>query len=429
MLDLKFVRDNLELVATMLENRNMAKETRIEILTKFSHLDTKRRELLSEIESLKAKRNQVNDEITALKKAGLPPENLIENMRTVSERVKELTPQLAQVEQAEHSILASIPNMPHPSVPIGISSDDNLELRRWGDLPKFSFTPKHHWELGEQLGIMDFPRAAKIAGSRFVSLSGAAARLTRALMNFMLDLHTTQHGYEEIWPPCLINSASMHGTGQLPKFSEDSFKIENSDFWLAPTAEVPLTNLHRDEILTDLPINYTAYTPCFRAESGSAGRDTRGMIRVHQFDKVELVKFVRPEESEVELEKLTTHAENVLKLLKLPYRVVLLSTGDMGFSSAKTYDLEVWLPGPNVYREISSCSCFTDFQARRAAIRFRPDTKSKPEFVHTLNGSGLAIGRTLLAILENYQNEDGSVTVPCALKPYMGGLSRITAVV
>ncbi|MDR1922511.1 MAG: serine--tRNA ligase [Candidatus Adiutrix sp.] len=427
MLDLRFVRDNLDAVGTMLKNRNMAEESRNKILTDFKNLDRKRRELLSEAEALKARRNQVNDEITALKKAKQPAEALIADMKSVSGRVKELDPQVAEVEEAEQALLASIPNMPHESTPVGASAEDNLEIRRWGEIPSFSFTPKNHWELGEELGVMDFARAAKISGSRFVSLSGAAAHLTRALMNFMLDLHVGQHGYREIWPPCLINSESMFGTGQLPKFAEDSFKVENSDYWLAPTAEVPLTNLHRGEALNgeDLPIKYTAYTPCFRAEAGSAGRDTRGMIRLHQFDKVELVKFTRPEDSWDELEKLTRDAEEVLRLLGLPYRVVALSTGDLGFSSAKTYDLEVWLPGPNTYREISSCSCFTDFQARRAGIRFRREKNSKPEFVHTLNGSGLAIGRTLLAILENGQNEDGSVAVPEALKPYMGGLSRI----
>ncbi len=312
-------------------------------------------------------------------------------------------------------------------MPVGTSEEDNLEIRRWGEPRSFSFTPKQHWELGEASGLMDFARAGKISGSRFVVLSGAAAHLTRALMNFMLDLHITKHGYSEVWPPCLINSDSMRGTGQLPKFSEDSFKIENTDLWLAPTAEVPVTNLHRDEVLAgeQLPIKYTAYTPCFRAEAGAAGRDTRGMIRVHQFDKVEMVKFTSPDTSWDELETLTRDAEEVLQLLNLPYRVVLLCTGDLGFSSAKTYDLEVWLPGPGTYREISSCSCFTDFQARRAGIRFRREKGAKTEFVHTLNGSGLAIGRTLLAIMENYQNEDGTISLPEVLRPYLGGLGLI----
>ncbi len=425
MLDLKFVRENLGLLEEMLKNRNMAEETRAGLLAEFSALDARRRELLAEAEALKALRNQVNDEITARKKAKETADELIERMKGVSAKIKELDPLISQVEADEEHVLLSIPNVPDKSVPVGSSEKDNVEIRRWGEPPKFSFTPKNHWELGEDLGIMDFARAVKISGSRFVALKGGAARLTRALMNFMLDLHTEKHGYREVWPPAMINSDSMRGTGQLPKFAEDSFKIENSDLWLAPTAEVPVTNLHRDEILeaADLPICYTAYTPCFRAEAGSAGRDTRGMIRVHQFDKVELVKFTRPEDSWEALEGLTRDAEEVLELLKLPYRTVLLCTGDMGFSSAKTYDLEVWLPGPGAYREISSCSCFTDYQARRASIRFRRDKKT--EFVHTLNGSGLAIGRTLVAILENYQNEDGTVTVPDALRPYMGGADAI----
>jgi seryl-tRNA synthetase len=421
------VRDNLEAVAQMLADRNMAEETRRGLLAEFSALDDKRRALLGEVEALKARRNQVNEEITALKKAKQPADELIENMKSVSARIKELDPEVSRVEEAETALLLSIPNRPDASVPVGRDETANREVRRWGEPGSYAFTPKNHWELGEDLGLMDFARAGKITGSRFVVLSGAAAHLTRALMNFMLDLHVGKHGYQEIWPPCLINSDSMRGTGQLPKFAEDSFKIENTDYWLAPTAEVPLTNLMRDEILEadSLPLCYTAYTPCFRAEAGAAGRDTRGMIRMHQFDKVELVKFTKPEESWDELEKLTRDAEEVLQLLKLPYRVMLLSTGDMGFSSAKTYDLEVWLPGPGVYREISSCSCFTDFQARRAGVKFRREKGAKPEFVHTLNGSGLAIGRTLLAVLENYQNADGTVTVPEVLRPYMGGLEVI----
>ncbi len=428
MLDLKYVRDNLGDVETMLKNRNMAGETVSGLLSAFSALDKKRRELLSEVEALKARRNQVNDEIAALKKAKQPADELIEQMKSVSTRIKEIDPEVSRVEEEETALLLSIPNRPDDSVPVGCSEADNREVRRWGEPASFSFTPKNHWELGEDLGLMDFNRAGKIAGSRFVVLAGAAAHLTRALMNFMLDLHVGRHGYREIWPPCLINSDSMRGTGQLPKFAEDSFKLENSDYWLAPTAEVPVTNLHRDEILEaeQLPICYTAYTPCFRAEAGAAGRDTRGMIRVHQFDKVELVKFTRPDDSWEALEALTRDAEEVLQLLKLPYRVMLLCTGDMGFSSAKTYDLEVWLPGPGVYREISSCSCFTDFQARRAGIRFRREKGAKTEFVHTLNGSGLAIGRTLVAILENYQNEDGTVTVPEVLRPYLGGRETIS---
>lgn len=423
MLDLKFVRENLGPVGEMLKNRNMAEAQREKLLGGFKALDDKRRALLGEVEALKAQRNQENDEITALKKAKKPADELIARMKGVSAKIKELDPQVAEVEAGEEEILLSIPNMPDATVPVGPTDEANVEVRRWGEVPAFPFTPKNHWDLGEALGIMDFNRAAKISGSRFVCLSGAASRLTRALMNFMLDLHTQKHGYREIWPPCMINADSMRGTGQLPKFAEDAFNIKGTDMWLAPTAEVPVTNLHRGEILEadQLPILYTAYTPCFRSEAGSAGRDTRGMIRVHQFDKVELVKFTKPEESWEALEALTRDAEEVLQLLKLPYRVMALSTGDLGFSSAKTYDLEVWLPGPGVYREISSCSCFTDFQARRANIRFRREKGGKPEFVHTLNGSGLAIGRTLVAILENGQREDGSVTVPEALRPYMGG--------
>ena len=428
MLDLKYVREHLTEVEQMLQNRNMGEDARRNLLSEFSALDEKRRLLLSEVENLKAHRNQVNEEITALKKAKAPADELIATMKSVSVRIKELDPEVSRVEEAEEALLLSIPNIPDPSVPIGKVEADNQLVRTWGEIPNFSFTPKHHWELGEELGIMDFARASKISGSRFVVLAGAAAHLTRGLMSFMLDLHVSQHGYREIWPPCMINSDSMRGTGQLPKFEEDSFKVGNSDYWLAPTAEVPITNLHRDEVLDDasLPICYTAYTPCFRAEAGAAGRDTRGMIRLHQFDKVELVKFTRPEDSPEALESLTRDAEKVLQLLKLPYRVMTLSTGDLGFSSAKTYDLEVWLPGPGAYREISSCSCFTNFQARRAGIRFRRANGQKPEFVHTLNGSGLAIGRTLLAILENYQNPDGTVTVPEVLRPYLGGLELIT---
>ncbi|KXS55767.1 MAG: serine--tRNA ligase [Candidatus Adiutrix intracellularis] len=427
MLDLRYVRDNLSTVEKMLADRNMAEETRRGLLSQFSELDKKRRELLNEVEALKARRNQANEEITALKKMGRPTEALIADIKSVSGRIKAIDPEVSRVEEEEEALLLSIPNRPDSSVPVGLTEAANVEVRRWGTFFDFAFTPKNHWEIGENLGLMDFVRAGKITGSRFVVLSGAGAALTRALMNFMLDLHVNRHGYREIWPPCLINSDSMRSTGQLPKFSEESFKIENTDYWLAPTAEVPVTNLHRDEILENkqLPISYTAYTPCFRAEAGAAGRDTRGMIRVHQFDKVELIKFTRPEDSWSALEQLTRDAEEVLQALRLPYRVVCLSTGDIGFSSAKTYDLEVWLPGPGLYREISSCSCFTDFQARRANIRFRRVKGAKPEFVHTLNGSGLAIGRTLLAILENYQNQNGSVIVPEVLRGYLGGLDLI----
>ncbi len=426
MLDLKFVRDNLSVIKKMLTERKMLDGLE-PLLDNFVVLDQKRRDLLAEVESLKAKRNQVNDEITALKKAKAPADHLIDEMKSVSARIKELDPEVALVEKEEEEILLSIPNMPHESVPRGQSEEDNVEVRRWGQAPVFDFKPKEHFELGEALNIMDFGRAAKLTGSRFVLLSGAASLLTRALMNFMLDLHTRKHGYRECWTPFMVNSDSMRGTGQLPKFAQDLFKVENTDYWLIPTAEVPLTNILRDEILEadDLTISYTAYTPCFRAEAGAAGRATRGMIRQHQFDKVELVKFTKPEESWAALEQLTNDAEEVLQLLGLHYRVMALCTADMGFSSAKTYDLEVWLPGPGLFREISSCSCFTDFQARRAGIRYRKEKGGKTEFVHTLNGSGLAIGRTLLAVLENYQKADGTVTVPEVLRPYMGGLELI----
>ncbi|MDR1488026.1 MAG: serine--tRNA ligase [Deltaproteobacteria bacterium] len=422
MLDLKFVRDNLDLLEKMLADRN----DKSAILEKFQDLDQKRRNLLRHIEDLKNKRNIASDKVAVLKKSGADASELIAENRELSQEIKRLDPEVAEVEEQEKQLLSSIPNMPDASVPIGDESC-NLEIRRVGTPREFGFTPKNHWELGEDNGLMDFLRASKIAGSRFVVLYGALSKLTRALINFMLDLHCDVQGYREVWPPALINSQSLYGTGQLPKFSQDGFKIEGFDLWLAPTAEVPLTNLYRDEILNgeDLPISITAYTPCFRAEAGAAGRDTRGMIRMHQFDKVELVKFTKPEDSAQALEQLTLDAEEVLKQLKLPYRTVLLSTGDMGFTSAKTYDLEVWLPGAGVYREISSCSCFTDFQARRANIKFRREKGGKPEFVHTLNGSGLAVGRTVVALMENYQNQDGSIEVPEILRPYLGGLAVI----
>lgn len=423
MLDLKYVREHLDEVALMLKNRGAPLD-----LLEFSQLDQKRRQLLNSVEELKAKRNKVNDEITALKKAKQPAEALIAGMKEVSARIRELDPQAARLEEQQREFLLNIPNLCHESVPVGSSEADNREVRRCGEPRRFGFTPRNHWELGEALGILDFGRAAKITGSRFVVMSGGASRMTRALISFMLDRHIRK-GYREFWPPFMINSAAMTGTGQLPKFAQDSFRLENTDYWLAPTAEVPITNLHREEILEadQLPLRYTAYTPCFRAEAGAAGRDTRGMIRLHQFDKVELVKFAKPEQAWDELESLTADAEDILKELELPYRLVALCTGDLGFASAKTYDLEVWLPGPGLYREISSCSCFTDFQARRAAIRYRPAKGAKPAYVYTLNGSGLAVGRTLVAILENYQEADGSVTVPEALRPYMGGQAIIAA--
>ncbi|MEW6263920.1 MAG: serine--tRNA ligase [Thermodesulfobacteriota bacterium] len=422
MLDLKYAREHLAEIQEMLHHRNLNLD-----VSELAGLDEKRRRLLAEVESLKAQRNQVNQQITALKKAKQDASGLIEQMKTVSTRIKELDPLTAEAEQAVRDFLLLVPNLPHDSVPLGRSAEDNVEVRRWGRPPEFDFTPLNHWDVGENLGILDFAAAAKIAGSRFALLKGPASRLERALINYMLDLHTTKHGYLEVLPPFIVNADSLIGTGNLPKFGEDLFKLEGWNYYLIPTAEVPVTNIHRDEILDGdrLPINYAAYTPCFRAEAGSHGKDTRGMIRQHQFDKVELVKFVKPEESFDQLEKLTRDAEAVLQNLNLPYRVVTLCTGDMGFSSAKTYDLEVWLPGQGEYREISSCSCFTDFQARRANIRFRRGPGQKPEFVHTLNGSGLAVGRTLVAILENYQRADGTVIVPEALRPYLDGLKLI----
>ncbi|MDR2200352.1 MAG: serine--tRNA ligase [Deltaproteobacteria bacterium] len=414
--DLKFVRDNLPLIAETLEKRGLDPS----LMDGFSKLDSERRGLLRRLESLQAERNRANDEITALRKKGGSPEALISSLKGLSAEIKGMEPELSRLEEEERRILELIPNVVHPSVPEG-GEDRNREIRREGEIVDLGFPPRNHWEIGEILGLMDFPRAAKISGARFVNLAGELSRLNRALISFMLDLHTREHGYTECWPPAIVNSRSLFGTGQLPKFKEDLFKLENHDFYLIPTAEVPLTNLFRDETLDyeSLPLSYTAYTPCFRAEAGAAGRDTRGLIRMHQFDKVELVKFSRPEDSFLDLETLTADAEKVLKLLKLPYRTVVLASGDLGFSSAKTYDLEVWLPGAGVFREISSCSCFLDFQARRAGIRYKKKGE-KGGFLHTLNGSGLAVGRTLAAVLENYQREDGSVAVPEVLIPYVG---------
>lgn len=423
MLDLRFVRENLAEIGQMLANRRGDPG----VLADFGELDAKRRQAIAKIEELKAKRNKNSEKVAELKRSGQDAASLIEEGRSLGQEIKELEPEVAKLESDQRSLLTSIPNMPDQSVPVGDEAA-NLEIRKVLEPKVFDFAPKNHWELGEGLGMMDFARAGKISGSRFVVLSGALSRLNRALIDFMLDLHTQERGYREVWPPAMINSQSMFGTGQLPKFGEDSFKIDGADLWLAPTAEVPLTNLRRDEVLEpdELPVSITAYTPCFRAEAGAAGRDTRGMIRMHQFDKVELVKLVRPEDSAQALETLTSDAEEVLRRLELPYRVMLLSTGDMGFSSAKTYDLEVWLPGPGVYREISSCSCFTDFQARRANIKFRRSKGARPELVHTLNGSGLAVGRTMVAILENYQRPDGSITIPEALRHRMGGREVIS---
>jgi seryl-tRNA synthetase len=411
-------------VETAMKNRGK----RIEELNGFTELDIKRRELLQETEQLKNSRNTVSQEVAARKRSGENADNLIEEMKHVGDRIKELDDEIRILDEQLQLIVLSIYNMPHATVPVGQSEDDNVEIRRVGELPKLSFEAKPHWELAQELGILDFEAAAKVTGSRFVFYKGLGARLERALLNFMMDLHSDEHGYVEMLPPYIVNRDSLIGTGQLPKFEEDVFKLENSEYFLIPTAEVPITNYHRDDILSidQLPANYVAFSACFRSEAGSAGRDTRGLIRQHQFNKIELVKLVKPEDSYEELEKLTKHAEKVLQLLKLPYRVLTLCTGDLGFSSAKTYDLEVWLPSSGTYREISSCSNFEDFQARRANIRFRRDAKAKPELVHTLNGSGLAIGRTVAAILENYQQADGSVKIPEVLVPYMNKVQVIT---
>jgi seryl-tRNA synthetase len=390
-------------------------------------LDKERRALLTKVEELRAQRRKVSDDIATLKRQKQPAEALMEDMKGAGDRIKVLEDNLRESEEQFSAITLGIPNLPHVSVPLGKDVSDNVEIRRWGDPPSMAFSPKPHWELGERLGILDFERAARMTGARFAVYSGAGAHLERALINFMLDLHTKEHGYREVLPPFLVNRASMTGTGQLPKFEEDLFRLKDEDYFLIPTAEVPLTNLHREETLSQqsLPLRYTAYTPCFRREAGSYGKDTRGLIRQHQFNKVELVTFSTPEESYDELERLTSHAEEVLKRLRLHYRVVSLCTADLGFSAAKTYDIEVWLPSQGVFREISSCSNFEAFQARRAEIRYkRPDGKS--EFVHTLNGSGLAAGRTFVAILENYQQADGSVVIPEALRPYMGGRETIS---
>lgn len=417
MLDIKFVRNHPQIVQEALKNRGGAVS-----LDEFLSLEKERRQILGEVEALKSKRNSVSQEISALKKNKENTDELVASMRRAGEEIGALDGRLKEVEERLKEILLGIANIPCADVPVGKDETDNPEIRRWGDPPQFAFAPKPHWEIGRQLAILDPERAAKMAGARFTYYLGLGARLERSLINFMLNLHTEEHGYTEILPPFIANRDSMTGTGQLPKFSEDMFKLEGLEYYLIPTAEVPVTNYHRGEILDggQLPKYYSAYSACFRAEAGSAGRDTRGLIRQHQFNKVELVKFVKPEDSYNELEKLTNDAERVLQLLRLPYRVVLLCTGDLGFSSAKTYDLEVWLPSFNAYREISSCSNFEDYQARRADIKFRRDTKSKPEFVHTLNGSGLAVGRTVAAILENYQQADGSVIVPEVLRPYMG---------
>lgn len=424
MLDVKILRTEFEKVEQALRNRGAS----LDLIAGFPALDQKRRELIQETETLKNRRNTVSQEVAKLKKSGGDAEALILEMREVGDRIKALDDELREYDAQVEELTLSIPNIPNVSVPVGASEEDNVEMRRVGDVPQFDFEPKAHYDIAQDLGILDFERAGKVTGSRFTFYRGLGARLERALISFMMDLHSDRHGYEEILPPYIVNRDSLIGTGQLPKFEEDLFKLVDTDYYLIPTAEVPVTNIHREEILDveELPKNFVAYSACFRSEAGAAGRDTRGLIRQHQFNKVELVKLVKPEDSYAELEKLTNDAEKVLELLGLPYRVLTLCTGDMGFTSAKTYDLEVWIPSANTYREISSCSNFEDFQARRASIRFRREAKSKPEFVHTLNGSGLAVGRTVAAILENFQQADGSVAVPEVLRPYMGGLSSIT---
>ena len=422
MLDIKFLRQNIDFVRKKMRERGQ--EVNLDV---FTVLDTKRRTALQEVEILRNERNTASKEIGERKKNKKDASDLITRMGVVSDRIKELDEYLKKIEEDLHNVLMVIPNIPHESVAFGTSSDDNPVVRVWEEKPQFDFPPKPHWDIGEDLNILDFARGAKITGARFTLYRGSGAMLERAIINFMLDLHTSEHGYTEMLTPFMVNSESMTGTGQLPKFAEDLFKLEGLDYYLIPTAEVPVTNIHRDEILheKDLPTYYVAYSPCFRAEAGSYGKDTRGLIRQHQFNKVELVKFTTPERSYEELEKLTINAEEILKRLNIHFRTVGLCTGDMGFSSAKTYDIEVWLPGQDTYREISSCSNFEDFQARRASIRFRRDGSGKVEFVHTLNGSGLAVGRTVVAVLENMQQADGSVVIPEALRPYMKGIDRI----
>ena len=418
MLDLAYVRENLPQIEEMLRHRGLDPGR---VLGNFRAIDERRRSLITQAETLKAQRNRASEEIARLKKSGQDATAQVEQNKALREQGETLEKQANEAEQELRSVLAGIPNVPHSSVPVGHSADDNVEVRRWGTPPQFDFKPKPHWELGQELGVLDLERAVKLSGARFAVYWGLGAKLERALGNFMLDLHTREHGYTEVLPPYMVNSDSMYGTGQLPKFAQDLFKCEQHDLWLIPTAEVPVTNLYRDEVIENarLPISLTAYTPCFRSEAGSYGKDVRGIIRQHQFQKVELVKFARPQESYQQHEQLTHDAERVLQKLGLHYRVMLLCTGDMGAASAKTYDLEVWLPGQQLYREISSCSNFESYQARRANIRWRPEGSKKTEFVHTLNGSALAVGRTWLAILENYQQADGSVVIPDALRPYM----------
>jgi seryl-tRNA synthetase len=424
MLDIKRVRANFDEVKEKLSKRGED----LSDFDKFGGLDERRRDLIAKVELLKAERNEVSQKVAEMKRNKENADDVIARMRAVGDEIKGLDEELHKVEEELDYIMMRVPNIPHDSVPVGDSEDDNVEVRTWGELPEFAFEAKPHWEIGTGLNLLDFERAAKVTGSRFVFYRGLGARLERALINFMMDIHYEEHGYEEMLPPYMVNRTSLTGTGQLPKFEEDAFLVEEEDYFLIPTSEVPVTNFHRDEILdgAELPLAYAAYSTNFRSEAGSAGRDTRGLIRQHQFNKVELVRFVKPEDSYEELEKLTGHAEKVLQLLKLPYRVLKMCTADLGFTAAKKYDIEVWIPTQNVYREISSCSNFEDFQARRASIRFRREAGAKPEYVHTLNGSGLAVGRTVAAILENYQQEDGSVIIPEVLRPYMGGKEVIT---
>ncbi|WP_433595693.1 serine--tRNA ligase [Lysinibacillus xylanilyticus] len=419
MLDIKRVRDNFAEIKEMLLTRNED----LGNLDDFEQLDAKRRELIAKTEELKAERNKVSEQISIMKRNKENADEVIARMRQVGDEIKELDVQLNDVEERFNDMMMRLPNVPHESVPVGTTEDDNVEEYTWGEVPTFDFDIKAHWDIATDLQIVDFERGAKVTGSRFLFYRGLGARLERALMTFMMDLHAEEHGYEEMLPPVIVNRDSLTGTGQLPKFEEDVFKLVDTDYFMIPTAEVPVTNFYRDEILPveALPQGFAAYSACFRSEAGSAGRDTRGLIRQHQFNKVELVRFVKPEESYEQLELLTGHAEKVLQLLGLPYRKLKMCTADLGFTAAKKYDLEVWIPAQNMYREISSCSNFEDFQARRANIRFRREPNAKPEYVHTLNGSGLAIGRTVAAILENYQQADGSVVIPEVLRPYMGG--------
>jgi seryl-tRNA synthetase len=422
MLDVRLLRDHLDEVKARMATRGASVDW-----DEFQRIDRERREALAGIERLKERKNRLSGEIGKLRKSGGDAGALMKEGEAVSEAIRQAEGPLAQLEERFQRFMLTIPNLPHASVAIGKDESENREVRRWGEPPQLDFAAKNHWDIGEELGILDFERAAKVAGARFALYRGAGARLERALINFMLELHTAEHGYVEMLPPAIANRAALVGTGQLPKFEEDLFRLVQGDYFLIPTAEVPLTNLHRDEILERemLPIKYVAYTPCFRSEAGSYGKDVRGLIRQHQFNKVEMVKLAEPESSYDEIETMVRNAEEVLRRLKIAYRVVELCTGDMGFGSAKTYDVEVWLPGQNAYREISSCSNCEDFQARRANIRYRREKKDRPRFVHTLNGSGLAVGRTLVAVLENYQQNDGSVVIPDVLRPYMGGMEII----